>query len=282
MNGMNNIDKRFEVLKKIIASYVKENVMVAFSGGVDSSLILKLSCEAAKESGHKVFAVMLKTMLHPAKEVGQARTVAKEVGADFFVLQMDELNKAGILKNPVDRCYLCKKYLFGELKKEAEKLGARIILEGTNEDDLHVYRPGIRAIKELGIISPLAEAKMTKQDVRALAEEYGISVSKKASTPCLATRFPYGTFLSYEKMHKVEQGEGFLKSLGMYNVRLRVHEDVARIEVDAADMDKVITNRLEIAAYLKTLGYRYITLDVEGFRSGSMDDFLKKEEREDE
>lgn len=282
MNGMNNIDKRFEVLKKIIASYVKENVMVAFSGGVDSSLILKLSCEAAKESGHKVFAVMLKTMLHPAKEVDQARTVAKEVGADFFVLQMDELNKAGILKNPVDRCYLCKKYLFGELKKEAEKLGARIILEGTNEDDLHVYRPGILAIKELGIISPLAEAKMTKQDVRALAEEYGISVSKKASTPCLATRFPYGTFLSYEKMHKVEQGEGFLKSLGMYNVRLRVHEDVARIEVDAADMDKVITNRLEIAAYLKTLGYRYITLDVEGFRSGSMDDFLKKEEREDE
>lgn len=282
MNGMNNIDKRFEVLKKIIASYVKENVMVAFSGGVDSSLILKLSCEAAKESGHKVFAVMLKTMLHPAKEVDQARTVAKEVGADFFVLQMDELNKAGILKNPVDRCYLCKKYLFGELKKEAEKLGARIILEGTNEDDLHVYRPGIRAIKELGIISPLAEAKMTKQDVRALAEEYGISVSKKASTPCLATRFPYGTFLSYEKMHKVEQGEGFLKSLGMYNVRLRVHEDVARIEVDAADMDKVIINRLEIAAYLKTLGYRYITLDVEGFRSGSMDDFLKKEEREDE
>lgn len=279
---MNNIDKRFEVLKKIIASYVKENVMVAFSGGVDSSLILKLSCEAAKESGHKVFAVMLKTMLHPAKEVDQARTVAKEVGVDFFVLQMDELNKAGILKNPVDRCYLCKKYLFGELKKEAEKLGARIILEGTNEDDLHVYRPGIRAIKELGIISPLAEAKMTKQDVRALAEEYGISVSKKASTPCLATRFPYGTFLSYEKMHKVEQGEGFLKSLGMYNVRLRVHEDVARIEVDAADMDKVITNRLEIAAYLKTLGYRYITLDVEGFRSGSMDDFLKKEEREDE
>ena len=106
-----------------------------------------------------------------------------------------------------------------------------------------------------------------------LAGEYGISVSGKASTPCLATRFPYGTLLSYEKMHDVEQGEDYLKSLGMYNVRLRVHEDVARIEVDAVDMDKVVTYRSDIAAYLKKLGYRYITLDIEGFRSGSMDDF---------
>lgn len=254
-----------------IRSYASEDVIVAFSGGVDSSLILKIACDAARETGKYVYGIFLHTMLHPAGEVENAKKVAEETGAIFKVINIDELEGAGIEENPTDRCYLCKKYIFQELLKEAERLGINRILEGTNEDDLHVYRPGIRAVRELGIISPLADAGMAKAEVRLLAQEYGISVSGKPSTPCLATRFPYGTRLSYADMRKVEQGEAYLKSLGLYNVRLRIHEDIARIEVDQGDMLRIMENKNSVTAYLKGLGYAYITLDLEGFRSGSMD-----------
>ena len=154
-------------------------------------------------------------------------------------------------------------------------MGVKIILDGTNEDDLHMFRPGLKALKELEIKSPLAESDFSKTDVRKLAEEYGLSVSKKPSTPCLATRFPYGSRLSYEEMKKVEKGEDFLKNLGLYNVRLRIHNDIARIEVDKEDIVKIVVYKEAIISYLKELGYRYITLDLEGFRSGSMDYFLE-------
>ena len=161
------------------------------------------------------------------------------------------------------------------MKDKAESLGVKIILDGTNEDDLHMFRPGLKALKELEIKSPLVESDFSKTDVRKLAEEYGLSVSKKPSTPCLATRFPYGSRLSYEEMKKVEKGEDFLKNLGLYNVRLRVHNDIARIEVDKEDIVKIVVYKEAIISYLKELGYRYITLDLEGFRSGSMDYFLE-------
>ena len=161
------------------------------------------------------------------------------------------------------------------MKDKAESLGVKIILDGTNEDDLHMFRPGLKSLKELEIKSPLAESDFSKTDVRKLAEEYGLSVSKKPSTPCLATRFPYGSRLSYEEMKKVEKGEDFLKNLGLYNVRLRVHNDIARIEVDKEDIVKIVVYKEAIISYLKELGYRYITLDLEGFRSGSMDYFLE-------
>ena len=161
--------------------------------------------------------------------------------------------------------------LFRGLQEEVKRFGVNRILEGTNEDDLHVYRPGIRAVRELGIISPLADAGMTKKEVRRMAEEYGISVSKKPSSPCLATRFPYGTRITYEELQKVGDGEAFLKALGLYNVRLRIHGKIARIEADRQDMALVIEQKDSIVEYLKKLGYIYITLDLEGFRSGSMD-----------
>lgn len=268
---MCNDSKKKDALLALIRKYTKQDVMVAFSGGVDSSLLLKLCCEAAGETKSQVYGVTIQTRLHPVEEMEEAEKICKEIGAKHKVIVIDELKEVGIMNNPPERCYLCKKLLFQRMLEEAEGLGIMTILEGTNEDDLHVYRPGIRALKELKIISPLAESGMTKTEVRTLASEYGLSVSGKPSMPCLATRFPYGTELTYEKMAQVEKGEVYLKKFGLHNVRLRVHDTIARIEVDEENSLIVIENKKEIIAYLKSLGYVYITLDLEGFRSGSMD-----------
>lgn len=273
---MKNFKEKCEKLVSLIDDYSKKDILIAFSGGVDSSLLLKLACESAKKNNTKVYAVTVHTELHPMNDIVIAKEVAKEAGAIHSVINVDELESAGIKNNPVDRCYLCKKYLFSKLKEVAKELNIETILEGTNEDDLHVYRPGIKALGELGIISPLAKAKMTKSDVRQLAGEFGISVANRPSTPCLATRFPYGTSLSYENMQKVERAEDYIRELGLYNVRVRIHDDIARVEVDDNEMDKLMCHRKEIVAHLKELGYEYITLDIEGFRSGSMDYKIKK------
>lgn len=269
-------EEKKQKLQEQMLVYAQGDMLVAFSGGVDSSLILKLAVQAAAKSGHKVYGIMMHTMLHPMGEVEDARVTAEQIGAEFRVLEIDELKGADILDNPVDRCYRCKKYLFRNLIEEGEKLGVSVMMEGTNEDDLHVYRPGLRAIRELGIHSPLAEAGMTKAEVRRLAGELGVSVSNKPSMPCLATRFPYGTRISYEAMRKVDEGETFIRSLGFYNVRLRIHNDVARIEVDVNEMPHLLEHCEQIVAKLKNLGYDYITVDLEGFRSGSMDLHVKK------
>ncbi|SHJ95696.1 ATP-dependent sacrificial sulfur transferase LarE [Hespellia stercorisuis] len=268
---MNTYEEKCKELKEMIDGYTKKNLMIAFSGGVDSSLLLSLACESAKQYGTTVYAATLHTMLHPMNDLEEARRTAREAGAEHLVLKVNELQDAGILHNPVDRCYRCKKCLFQQVQKQAEELEIDVILDGTNEDDLHVYRPGIRALGELGIISPLALTGMTKAEVRRLAKENGLATSSKPSTPCLATRFPYGTQLEESKMKQVEKGEAYLKTLGFYNVRLRVHGDTARIEVDRPDIGKMAEKSGEIVAYLKSLGYRYITVDLEGFRSGSMD-----------
>ena len=269
-------EEKKQKLQEQMLVYAQGDMFVAFSGGVDSSLILKLAVQAAAKTGHKVYGIMVHTMLHPMGEVEDARVTAEQIGAEFRVLEIDELKGADILDNPVDRCYRCKKYLFRNLIEEGEKLGVSVMMEGTNEDDLHVYRPGLRAIRELGIHSPLAEAGMTKAEVRRLAGELGVSVSNKPSMPCLATRFPYGTRISYETMRTVDEGEAFIRSLGFYNVRLRIHNDVARIEVDVNEMPHLLEHCEQIVAKLKNLGYDYITVDLEGFRSGSMDLHIKK------
>ncbi len=266
-------DKKQKLLNRM-EQYAAQDIMVAFSGGVDSSLLLKLACEAAARTGKKVYGVTVQTRLHPPGEITEAERLCREIGACHIVLSVDELREAGIMDNPTDRCYRCKKHLFQKILERAAFLGVNVVLEGTNEDDLHVYRPGIRALKELEIISPLAQAGLTKAEVRELAKEYGLSVASKPAAPCLATRFPYGTSLTCEKMEQVEKGEGFLKKFAFQNLRLRVHQDIARIEVQGTDFEKLMEHREEIVSYLKGLGYRYVTLDLEGFRSGSMDEAL--------
>ena len=264
-------EEKRDSLRAALADAAQKPVIVAFSGGVDSSLLLKLTCEAAKARGTTVYAVTMQTRLHPAGEIRAAEELAEKIGAVHLVIPVDELESAGIGDNPTDRCYRCKKFLFMQMLQKAEELGVRRILEGTNEDDLHVYRPGIRALKELGIKSPLADAGMTKADVRRLAAEYGMPVAAKPAAPCLATRFPYGTKLTYEKLEAVGKGEDFLKTLGFRNVRLRVHDAIARIEVDVEEFPLVSEHRKEIINVLSGLGYPYVTLDLAGFRSGSMD-----------
>ena len=251
-------------------------VMVAFSGGVDSSLLLAAACRAeavtCKAAGkRKVYAATVHTSLHPVQDADVAARVASELGASHLVMEIDELKEADIADNPPDRCYRCKKFLFTRLQQEAEALGISVILEGSNADDTKAYRPGLRAVQELGIKSPLLELGFTKREVRALAEEYGISVADRPSAPCLATRFPYGTRLSRERMRQVDEGEQFLRALGFYNVRIRAHGDTARIEVDRKDMGKLLERAEEVAQKIRGLGFSYVTLDLEGFRSGSMD-----------
>lgn len=276
---MSDYQEKCSALLDAIHQYTKQDIMIAFSGGVDSSLLLKLACESAKAQQKKVYAVTVHTFLHPVYEIDISKKVAKEAGAIHSVIQVNELMEAGIMNNPPDRCYLCKKFIFTQLKRMAEEKQIEIILDGTNEDDLHSYRPGIRALRELEIISPLADAHMTKAEIRKLAAEYGISVSERPSAPCLATRFPYHTLLSAENMQKVEKGESYIRALSFYNVRIRVHDDIARIEVDHQDIPKLMIYREEIVSYLKSLGYHYVTVDLEGFCSGSMDYRIIPEER---
>lgn len=262
--------KKERLLLKI-NEYARQNVIVAFSGGVDSTLLLKIASEMAKKEGTKVYAVSMQTRLHPMGEIDEAKRTCRELEVEHVVISIDELKEAGIMNNPVNRCYLCKKFLFKRIKDLAAELGISSILEGTNEDDLHVYRPGIKALKELGIKSPLAEVGITKEEVRKLALEYGLKAASKPSTPCLATRFPYGTELTWEDMERVEKGEAYLKEIGLHNVRIRAYGKTARIEVDESAFTEILAHRQDLSIRLKELGFVYITLDLEGFRSGSMD-----------
>ena len=252
------------------------DICLAFSGGVDSSLLLKAAVDAAEESGIKVYAVTFDSRLHPACDLEIAGQVAKELGGIHQVIQIDELEQADIQMNPENRCYLCKRRLFSCLKEFAEERKITCILDGTNEDDLHVYRPGIQALGELGIISPLAELHITKAEVKALASMYGISVASRPSTPCMATRIPYGMELNYDILARIGEGEAFLREMFSGNVRLRLHKNVARIELDPECLEQAVMKREQVISRLKELGFSYVTLDLEGFRSGSMDLFAEK------
>lgn len=263
-------------LESAMAQYGKEDICLAFSGGVDSSLLLKAASDAARENGTKVYAVTFDSRLHPSCDLEIASRVAKELGGIHEVITVDELEQEEIRHNPVNRCYLCKRHLFQGLRDFAVQRGVRIILDGTNEDDLHVYRPGIQALKELEIISPLAELHMTKAEVKELAAEYGISVASRPSTPCMATRIPYDTDIDYGVLERIAQGEARLRAQIDGNVRLRLHGDIVRIEVDGNAFLRVLEIKDEIIRGLKELEFLYITLDLEGFRSGSMDIKIEK------
>lgn len=267
MHSVSHVEK----LKALMDEYGKLPVCVAFSGGVDSSLLLKMACDGAQKHGNPVYAVTFDTKLHPACDTENARKVAKELKAEHVILKIDELELPDIQNNPADRCYICKKHLFSTLKSFAAKKNITCVLDGTNEDDLHVYRPGLRALKELRIESPLAMSGMTKAEVKALAAELGISAATRPSTPCMATRLPYGARLDYGLLKRIEEGEIYIRTLLTGNVRLRVHGEIARIEVDTAQLQTVLAFKEEIQEELKKQGFSYITLDLEGFRSGSMD-----------
>ena len=274
MEGENHsVKERLEQLETFMGKYTAggKDLCVAFSGGVDSSLILKAAVKAATKDGSKVFAVTFDSRLHPSCDLEIASRVAAELGGVHKVIHVNELEQEAIRMNPVNRCYLCKKHLFVNLKEMAKSLGAETVMDGTNEDDHHVYRPGIQALRELGVVSPLAQCGLEKKDVKAFAADLGISVASRPSMPCMATRLPYGTSFDMEVLKRIEKGEDYLRSVFGGNVRLRLHGDIVRIEVDADKFEKAIAERETICRTLKEMGFLYITLDLEGFRSGSMD-----------
>lgn len=264
-------EPKTEKLESIMDALTDQDLALAFSGGVDSSLLLKMAADRAAKKGTKVWAVTFNSRLNPACDLENAKKVAQELGGEHVILEIDELKMEEIRSNPVNRCYLCKKNLFQTLKDFAKEKGVEVLAEGTNEDDLHVYRPGILAVKELGVRSPLAEAGLGKEEVRRLAADYGISAASRPSTPCMATRLPYGARLDYEILQKIEAGEEILRRMIGGNIRLRLHGQVARIEMEPERFSLALEKREELLARLKDLGFVYLTLDLEGFRSGSMD-----------
>ena len=241
---------------------------VAFSGGVDSTYLLHEAVKAGKE---KVTALIMKTPSVPERELDEAVAFCKSRGISFFVLPADPFSAAGFRENGRDRCYICKHFLFSALLEKAKEKGIPFVADGTNADDRKEFRPGLRALKELDIRSPLAEAGLTKKEIRELSEKEGLPTWNKPSFSCLATRFPYGEELTVEKLRRTESAENLLAELGFTQRRVRVHGNLARIEVLPAEIPLLLERRDMISSRLEELGFLYTTVDLKGFRSGSMD-----------
>lgn len=254
-------------LRTLLRSYSK--LAIAFSGGVDSTLLLSL---AAEELSGSVIAVTSRVPMTPTKEFEEAKLFCEKQGVDQLICTPDVLSLDQVKMNSPKRCYYCKTMLFFSMKEAAAENGYSIIADGTNVDDLVDYRPGMKAIKELGVVSPFLEAGFTKKDIRDLSLQRSLSTWNKQSNACLATRIPYGHELSYDLLSRIDQAEELLHILGFTNVRLRVHNDVARIEIGLDQFTKLLDDSVRelIIEQVKDLGFSYITLDLEGFRTGSM------------
>ena len=260
---------REEKEKKLAALLEKcMPLAVAFSGGVDSTYLLHEAVKAGKE---KVTALIMKTPSVPERELDEAVAFCKSRGISFFVLPADPFSVAGFRENGRDRCYICKHFLFSALLEKAKEEGIPFVTDGTNADDRKEFRPGLKALKELDIRSPLAEAGLTKKEIRELSEKEGLPTWNKPSFSCLATRFPYGEELTVEKLRRTEAAENLLAELGFTQRRVRVHGNLARIEVLPAEIPLLLERRDMISSRLEELGFLYTTVDLKGFRSGSMD-----------
>ena len=247
---------------------------IAFSGGVDSTFLLKTAHDVL---GDAAIAVTVISCFFPDRERREAENFCKENGIRQFTLEANELEIEGISRNPPNRCYLCKKDLFRKIKALAKAQGIESVCEGTNMDDLSDYRPGLQAIRELGIISPLQEAALNKSEIRVLSRELSLPTWEKPSFACLASRFPYGETLTEEKLSMVEKAEQFLLDLGLTQLRVRIHGTLARIEAEPKDMPglAVPETARKINDYLRSLGFSYVTLDLMGYRTGSMNEVLE-------
>lgn len=250
-----------------------ERVVVAFSGGVDSTLVLRAAHDAL---GDQVLAVTGRSPSVPSWEIEEAIDLARQIGAAHRVLETDELARPEYVRNEPDRCYHCKTELFERLESLAREENYRWVVDGTNLDDLGDHRPGMRARREHAVRSPLVEAEMTKEDVRACSREYGLPTAEKPAFACLASRFPYGTPVTREGLMRVEAAERAVRDLGFKQFRVRHHGDVARLELEPADLARALDPDLRraIVRGLREAGYRYVSLDLEGYRSGSLNEVL--------
>jgi len=270
---MNQIlQKKYEALKQYLQDL--ESVVVAYSSGVDSTFLLY----AAKEAlGDNLIAVTAASDFFPKRELEETKVFCEEIGVQHRILYADELEVEGIAENPTNRCYLCKKDLFGKFVALAKECKMAAVVEGSNVDDEGDYRPGMQAIAELGIKSPLRAVRFTKAEIRELSREFGLSTWEKPSFACLASRFPYGEIITKEKLHKVEEAEQLLLDLGFQQFRVRIHgEDLARIELLPSDFEAVMKDETRELIYekLRRFGFAYVSLDLRGYRTGSLNEVL--------
>jgi uncharacterized protein len=263
-------DAKYTDLMENIAG--RRSLLVAFSGGVDSTL---LAVVAKDVLGEKTRCILLDSQVVPRAAVAQAEALARELDLAFEIAAAPHLEHEPYRNNPANRCYYCKKISAGGLRDRAAALGLSWIADGMNVSDLGEHRPGLRASDEEGIIHPFIEAGITKQDIRAIARKRGLGVWQKPSAACLASRIPYGDAITVEKLRTIEEAEAYLAGRGFGQLRVRLHGNIARIEVHKEDMERILDLQLAVAGKLRSLGFSYVTLDLEGYRSGSMDEVLK-------
>ena len=247
---------------------------VAFSSGVDSTFLLRVAHE---ELGNRVVAVTIRSHTFPKRELDESAAFCRAEGVRHEIIDSDELDIPGFAENQPDRCYHCKKAIFSKIIEFAQTNGLAAVLEGSNIDDDGDYRPGRRAIRELGVRSPLYDAGLTKVEIRELSKKMGLPTADKPSFACMASRFPYGERITAEGLERVERAEQWLMAagLGLAQLRVRSHGDVARIEVAPEAIPRLADRASEIAAALKGLGFSYVALDLQGYRTGSMNETLK-------
>lgn len=265
---------KYNSLLSILSNYGR--VAVAFSSGVDSTFLLYAARAALSDN---VVALTAASPVFPKRELNEAIDYCKRLGVEHRLIDIDELEIEGFAENPKNRCYICKKSLFAAFKKAADDMGIGVVLEGSNRDDEGDYRPGLMAIRELDIKSPLREADLYKDDIRALSVHFGLPTWDKPSFACLASRFPYGEMISYKKLEMVDKSEQLLLELGFKQFRVRIHgEDtfIARIEVPEDDIERFMQRdvRTKVNSELARFGFSYVSLDLRGYRTGSMNEVL--------
>ncbi|MGD0075382.1 MAG: ATP-dependent sacrificial sulfur transferase LarE [Candidatus Binataceae bacterium] len=248
-----------------------ESVIVAFSGGVDSSFVLKVAHDTI---GSCVLALTTTSPTMPAEDLDSARAIAALIGARHLIVESNELEIPGYAANPLNRCYLCKSNLFTVSQAKAAELGFKHIVDGLNLDDLQDYRPGIQAAAQKGVRHPLVEAELGKAEIRELSRAMNLPTWDRPASPCLSSRFPYGTTITVEGLEKVSRGEQLLRRLGFKLVRVRYHGDVARLEIGRDEMHRMLEPELSdlIAQEFRAIGFRFVTLDLKGYRSGSLNE----------
>jgi uncharacterized protein len=266
---MEELREKLKRLQAVFASM--ESVMVAFSGGVDSTFVLKVAHDTL---GDRVLALTTTSPTMPEEDRRSAIEMARLIGARHMMVESNELEVPGYASNPINRCYLCKSNLFTVCEAKAAQLGISEIVDGLNLDDLHDYRPGMKAAAERRVRHPLVEVELTKAEIRELSRELGLPTWDRPASPCLSSRFPYGTEITPEGLRKVEQGEQVLRTLGFRVVRVRYHGDVARLELESAEIERVVQPALRetIDREFKKIGFRFVAVDLRGFRSGSLNE----------
>ncbi len=270
------LHEKFQLLKDNIKK--RGSAAIAFSGGVDSTFLIRVAHEVL---GDKLIAVTATSSTYPERELKEAIQYAKDMGVKHQIISSEELDIKGFASNPTNRCYYCKKELFTKIREVAKENGVQYVFDGSNMDDTGDNRPGMQAAEELEVVSPLKEAKLTKADIRELSKEMGLPTWSKPSFACLSSRFPYGNEITISKLQMIDEAEEFLLDMGIRQVRVRHHGEIARIEVspeervqffDVKVMDKIVEK-------FKRIGFTYVTFDMQGYRTGSMNEVLSAEEK---